>query len=129
MFKASFIVLLIASFSSVLLSCAQLVVPNSSIPSSLAAKDDCPCYKSTTTVVNPTCTPWAGICPAIICVTPTATVTKTIPGNANALTRCRDKNVPTVTAYSPCTTDCAPITCPTATATVVGKEKQCCTAW
>ncbi|EGP84780.1 uncharacterized protein MYCGRDRAFT_95574 [Zymoseptoria tritici IPO323] len=37
------------------------------------------CYTSTTTVLNPTCVPWTGICPLMLCATPTATATAIVP--------------------------------------------------
>ncbi|SMR61284.1 unnamed protein product [Zymoseptoria tritici ST99CH_3D1] len=46
----------------------------STSPSASAA-----CYTSTTTVLDPTCTPWTGICPLMLCATPTATATAVVP--------------------------------------------------
>ncbi|KAF2216848.1 hypothetical protein CERZMDRAFT_80873 [Cercospora zeae-maydis SCOH1-5] len=90
-----------------------------------------PCFRCTTTAPHPafSCTPFEGVCPAIICADaarPRATVT--VAKNYEELvTKCA--NVPTVTSYSgKCTTDCGPITCPTLTVTKTAKTKErCCT--
>lgn len=86
------------------------------------------CYDHTTTIPSPTCTPFEGVCPLLVCDTATSTATVTVPPNYNALKEgC--KMVSTVTEYKGCTTNCAPITCPTKTITKTeGKNRQCCTS-
>ncbi|SMQ53869.1 unnamed protein product [Zymoseptoria tritici ST99CH_3D7] len=63
----------------------------STSPSASAA-----CYTSTTTVLDPTCTPWTGICPLMLCATPTATATAVVPAVTPV---CELEDIPVVTKF------------------------------